>query len=245
MLMLLGQTKRVGKEARYMWDGTSVTGREGRMNFLIFELAAAQQLQHSSTSMHSLTHSLVHLLSLTRFPTQSLNYSLNFLPTHPHIQVDIQYIISPRNYIRHGCLSRIINKTMKHSPYWKGTIVQLVKKTLRFYETRSIWLFHSFQSPLVPVQSHNNPAQNCLWYLEFISISFTLKHLTSQVATHLQKFGSKFYTHTCVFCLMSAICQTPDLPWFDQLNNIWWRVKIMKQHIFAVLSTNKLTPPNV
>jgi len=41
MLILL-QATRIGKEARYMWDGTSVTGREGRMNFLISVLPAAQ-----------------------------------------------------------------------------------------------------------------------------------------------------------------------------------------------------------
>jgi hypothetical protein len=186
-----------------------------------------------TTQFHK--HSLTHLFtySLTHSLSHTITHLFSNLLTHTHTQVDIQYIISPRNCIRHGCLSEIIrvNKTMKHSPCWKGTIVQLVKKTLRFYETRNILLFCSFQSPLVSLHSHINPAQNCVWYLEFISILFTLKHLISQVVTHLQKFESKFYTHACVFCLMSAISRTPNLPWFDQLNNIRWGVKIIKQHI--------------
>jgi hypothetical protein len=94
--------------------------------------------QHSSynTVSQEFTHSLTQLFS------HSLTYTItdlfSHLLTHPHTQVDIQYIINPKNYSRHGCLSEIINKTMKHSPCWKGTIVQLVKKTLRFDETRSI-----------------------------------------------------------------------------------------------------------
>lgn len=92
--------------------------------------------QHSSYNAvpqaftHSLSRSLT--LSLTRLPTQSLTYSLTFSPTHPHTQVDIQYIINPRNYITNSCLPEIINKSMQHNPCWKGTVVQLVKKTLRF-----------------------------------------------------------------------------------------------------------------
>jgi hypothetical protein len=113
-----------------------------------------------------------------------------------------------------------INKNMKHNPYWKGTIVQLLKKTLRFYETRSILLAYSFQSPLVPKQSHVTPAQNCIWYLEFILILLTLKHLIAPVTTELQKYGPKFYTHGCVFSLMTAISHTPYFSWFDQPNNI-------------------------
>jgi len=96
---------------------------------------------HKHSLTHSLSHSFTH--SLAHLSSHSLAYPHNHSPilspshpphTHKHTKVDIQYIINPRNYIRHGCLSEVINKSIQHSTYWKVTLVQLVKKTLRFYE---------------------------------------------------------------------------------------------------------------
>ena len=115
------------------------------INFVVFDLHHFISLLFTHSLAHLLSHSLAH----------SFTYPLTFPPKHPHTQVDIQYIINPRNCIRHGCLSEIINKTMKHSPYWKGTIVQLVKKTLRFLKFEVFYyLAHSnFRSSLYKVTS--------------------------------------------------------------------------------------------
>jgi len=117
MLTLL-QATRIGKEARYSVCETELLSPAEKEEWISSYLNCQQHSGYNTvpqafTLSHSLTHSLAypHNHSPILSPPNP--------PTHPHTHthVDIQDIINPRKYIRHGCLSEIINKTRQHNPY--------------------------------------------------------------------------------------------------------------------------------